>query len=241
MALSQRDSAKLERAAQSRAAAEEREVERRLKAALRTPVDERTAADLALLEARPEEARRLQAAQERTAARKAAEAASMVETEDDAEVLRGKIDALSEMLAGARHVVVYTGAGISTAANIPDYRGPQGIWTQQKKAPAGKAGSLSSGSRAGGVDKLGVTPTEGHMALAALVRAGATRSPHSVPALLPRRRRPAQQLRRTWRPTLPHAPLFKLPFHDRAIRPRRRCRLSKHRRPAHALGGAAVV
>ena len=37
MALSQRDSAKLERAAQSRAAAEEREVERRLKAALRTP------------------------------------------------------------------------------------------------------------------------------------------------------------------------------------------------------------
>jgi len=96
----------------------------------------------------------------------------MVETEDDAEVLRGKIDALSEMLAGARHVVVYTGAGISTAANIPDYRGPQGIWTQQKKAPAGKAGSLSSGSRAGGVDKLGVTPTEGHMALAALVRAG---------------------------------------------------------------------
>ncbi|EOD04280.1 hypothetical protein EMIHUDRAFT_460268, partial [Emiliania huxleyi CCMP1516] len=172
MALSQRDSAKLERAAQSRAAAEEREVERRLKAALRTPVDERTAADLALLEARPEEARRLQAAQERTAARKAAEAASMVETEDDAEVLRGKIDALSEMLAGARHVVVYTGAGISTAANIPDYRGPQGIWTQQKKAPAGKAGSLSSGSRAGGVDKLGVTPTEGHMALAALVRAG---------------------------------------------------------------------
>lgn len=40
----------------------------------------------------------------------------------------------SELIAAAQRIVVLTGAGISTDSEIPDFRGPQGVWTKNPAA-----------------------------------------------------------------------------------------------------------
>lgn len=48
--------------------------------------------------------------------------------------LRAAVDHAHRLVASARSITVLTGAGISTDSGIPDYRGPQGLWTKDPDA-----------------------------------------------------------------------------------------------------------
>eukprot|EP01106_Pelomyxa_sp_JSP_P007200 TRINITY_DN2186_c0_g1_i9.p1 TRINITY_DN2186_c0_g1~~TRINITY_DN2186_c0_g1_i9.p1 ORF type:complete len:349 (+),score=121.67 TRINITY_DN2186_c0_g1_i9:120-1049(+) len=91
---------------------------------------------------------------------RAAYDAERAEHEDSPDVLRDKVIAVANILKSAKHAVVYTGAGISTSGGIPDFRGPQGVWTKQDK------GEFSFG----GKDMSAAKPTYAHYAVTELVR-----------------------------------------------------------------------
>lgn len=44
-----------------------------------------------------------------------------------------RIHTLAQWLYESRHLVVFTGAGISTESGLPDFRGPDGMWTRRDK------------------------------------------------------------------------------------------------------------
>lgn len=86
-----------------------------------------------------------------------------------------------EIVGGARRVTVLTGAGISTDSGIPDFRGPQGVWT--KNPAAERTSTLSHYLADPEVRRLSwqqrlhspawaARPNAGHLALVDLQRQG---------------------------------------------------------------------
>jgi len=47
--------------------------------------------------------------------------------------LEDRINALARWMLESEHLVVFTGAGISTESGLPDFRGPDGVWTRRDK------------------------------------------------------------------------------------------------------------
>jgi len=50
------------------------------------------------------------------------------ERRETARAYKVKIASLAAAIESSRRIVVFTGAGISTSAGIPDFRGPKGEW-----------------------------------------------------------------------------------------------------------------
>ena len=44
-----------------------------------------------------------------------------------------KIKLIAQWIAESNHLVAFTGAGISTESGLPDFRGPDGVWTRRDK------------------------------------------------------------------------------------------------------------
>ena len=77
--------------------------------------------------------------------------------------LVAKAKKLANLIKNSKHVVIYTGAGISTAAKLPDYRGVDGMWTNRDQGTQSEK-TYTTISEA--------LPTYSHLALAELVKRG---------------------------------------------------------------------
>lgn len=91
------------------------------------------------------------------------------------------VEAARDLVGGASRILVLTGAGISTDSGIPDFRGPNGVWTRDPEAE--KHSTLShylgdeSVRRGAWLRRLDnpaweARPNAGHLALVDLERSG---------------------------------------------------------------------
>jgi NAD-dependent deacetylase len=99
--------------------------------------------------------------------------------------LRSGVERLGDMIAEAKRIVPFTGAGISTECGIPDFRSPGGIWTRNRPIPfdefvASQEARDESWRRRFAMEEVfaAARPGRGHRALASLYRAG------KVPAII---------------------------------------------------------
>ncbi|KAF4442546.1 NAD-dependent deacetylase sirtuin-6 [Fusarium austroafricanum] len=85
------------------------------------------------------------------------------ERRDALEVIDKQADELVALITKSKHFIVFTGAGVSTSAGIPDFRGPEGAWTLKAQGRARTSKATST---------LQAIPTPTHMALVELENQG---------------------------------------------------------------------
>ncbi|KAH6655769.1 NAD-dependent deacetylase sirtuin-7 [Truncatella angustata] len=74
-----------------------------------------------------------------------------------------KAQILADHIRNSKHFIAFTGAGISTSAGIPDFRGPEGAWTLRAQGRQRNGPTTST---------LQAIPTPAHMALVELQNRG---------------------------------------------------------------------
>jgi NAD-dependent deacetylase len=109
------------------------------------------------------------------------ETARAARLRQDALVIDEEFDRARQWIAASRNITVFTGAGISTESGIPDFRGPNGLWT--KNPAAEKAATLQHYLGDPGVRRFAwqnrlhspaweALPNRGHLAIYELERQG---------------------------------------------------------------------
>ncbi len=92
-----------------------------------------------------------------------------------------ELEQVAEWLRFSQSTVVLTGAGISTESGIPDFRGPQGVWTRDPEAEkraniqhymANRDARVASWKGRRNSPLQNAQPNAGHLALADLERKG---------------------------------------------------------------------
>ena len=73
------------------------------------------------------------------------------------------IETIVQWIVESEHIVAFTGAGISTDSGIPDYRGPNGVWTRRDAGLPPPAWKAAPGQ---------IKPNPSHFALVELQRIG---------------------------------------------------------------------
>jgi NAD-dependent SIR2 family protein deacetylase len=68
-----------------------------------------------------------------------------------------EVETVARWIVESKRLVIFTGAGISTESGIPDFRGPDGVWTRRDKGLPRRS-----------VDWSSVEPNPGHMAIVEL-------------------------------------------------------------------------
>lgn len=76
------------------------------------------------------------------------------------------IDTIARWIVESKHLVAFTGAGISTDSGIPDFRGPDGVWTRRDKGLPPPPWKVAPGQ---------VRPNVSHLALHKLQQLGKLR------------------------------------------------------------------